>query len=100
VKYAGQEITVQLFPVQAGDTTCTIEISNDGMPIPSGMRERIFEPFYRIRENPKQKGTGIGLTLARSLTQLHQGSLFVKETTSEMNTFVLRLPLEPTVKKK
>jgi signal transduction histidine kinase len=100
VKYAGQEITVQLFPVQAGDTTCTIEISNDGTPIPSGMRERIFEPFYRIRENTKQKGTGIGLTLARSLTQLHQGSLFVKETTGGMNTFVLRLPLEPTVKKK
>ncbi len=100
VKYAGQEITVQLFPVQAGDTTCTIEISNDGTPIPSGMRERIFEPFYRIRENTKQKGTGIGLTLARSLTQLHQGSLFVKETTDGMNTFVLCLPLQPTVKKK
>jgi ligand-binding sensor domain-containing protein/signal transduction histidine kinase len=100
VKYAGQEITVQLFPVQAGDTTCTIEISNDGTPIPSGMRERIFEPFYRIRENTKQKGTGIGLTLARSLTQLHQGSLFVKETTDGLNTFVLCLPLQPTVKKK
>jgi signal transduction histidine kinase len=89
-----------LFPVQSGDTTCTIEITNDGALIPSGMRERIFEPFYRIRENPKQKGTGIGLTLARSLTQLHQGSLFVKDTTDGINTFVLRLPLQPTVKKK
>jgi len=63
-------------------------------------RERIFEPFYRIRENPKQKGTGIGLTLARSLTQLHQGSLYVKDTTNGMNTFVLCLPLQPPIKKK
>ncbi|HEX6426885.1 MAG TPA: ATP-binding protein, partial [Niastella sp.] len=100
VKYAGQQITVQLYPVQAADTTCTIEIANDGALIPPDMRERIFEPFYRIRENTKQKGTGIGLTLARSLTQLHQGNLFVKETANGMNTFVLCLPLQPPIKKK
>lgn len=100
LKYAGQQITVQLFPVQAADTTCTIEITNDGALIPPGMRERIFEPFYRIRENTKQKGTGIGLTLARSLAQLHQGSLNVKDTTDGMNTFVLCLPLQPPIKKK
>ena len=64
------------------------------------MRERIFEAFYRIKENTKQKGTGIGLTLARSLTLLHQGHLFVKESGEGLNTFVLCLPLQPPVKKK
>ncbi|WP_205514449.1 ligand-binding sensor domain-containing protein [Longitalea arenae] len=98
VKYADSQITVQLFPVQKEDEHFTLEISNDGTLIPASMRERIFEPFYRIRENPKQKGTGIGLTLARSLTQLHQGKLYVKE--SGMNSFVLSLPLQPTIKKK
>ncbi|WP_207515069.1 ligand-binding sensor domain-containing protein [Longitalea luteola] len=98
VKYADTLITVQLFPVQKDDEQFKLEISNDGTLIPVTMRERIFEPFYRIRENPKQKGTGIGLTLARSLTQLHQGRLYVKE--SLMNTFVLCLPLQPILKKK
>lgn len=98
VKYADTQITIQLLPVQKDDDQFILEISNDGALIPASMRERIFEPFYRIRENPKQKGTGIGLTLARSLTQLHQGRLFVKE--NAMNSFVLCLPLQPTIKKK
>ncbi|OQP45576.1 hypothetical protein A4H97_32250 [Niastella yeongjuensis] len=100
VKYAAHEITVQLFPVQKEDTGFIIEFSNDGVLIPATMRERIFEPFYRIKENLKQKGTGIGLTLARSLTQLHQGKLHVKDNTGTLNTFVLFLPLQPLVKKK
>ncbi len=100
VKYAEREIAVQLFPVQKEDTGFMIEFSNDGVLIPAAMRERIFEPFYRIKENIKQKGTGIGLTLARSLTQLHQGKLYVKEDNGALNTFVLYLPLQPPVKKK
>ncbi len=64
------------------------------------MREQIFEPFYRIKENIKQKGTGIGLTLARSLTLLHQGQLYLKENTFVLNTFILKLPLQPPAKKK
>jgi signal transduction histidine kinase len=91
---------VQLFPVQKEDTAFMLEFVNDGVMIPVAMRERIFEPFYRIKENIKQKGTGIGLTLARSLTQLHQGKLYVKENTGALNTFVLCLPLQPPIKKK
>ncbi|OQP59275.1 hypothetical protein A3860_38125 [Niastella vici] len=100
VKYADQQVTAQLHPVQKDDVQFVFEISNDGAPIPVEMRERIFEAFYRIKENTKQKGTGIGLTLARSLTQLHQGQLYVKESTGTLNTFVLCLPLQPPVKKK
>jgi signal transduction histidine kinase len=102
VKYADKVITIQLFPVEPADAQFCLEIINDGTLIPPVMRERIFEPFYRIKENSKQKGTGIGLTLARSLTLLHLGSLFVKDTSDGMNTFVLCLPLQPppTIKKK
>lgn len=100
VKYADKEITAQLYPVQKDDTCFTFEIANDGVIIPVAMRELIFEPFYRIKENIKQKGTGIGLTLARSLTLLHQGQLVVKENSIELNVFSLKLPLEPLAKKK
>jgi signal transduction histidine kinase len=93
-------VTAQLHPVQKEDVQFVFEISNDGASIPANMRERIFEAFYRIKENTKQKGTGIGLTLARSLTLLHQGQLFVKESDDGLNTFVLCLPLQPPVKKK
>lgn len=100
VKYADKQITAQLCPVQKDDSYFTFEIANDGVTVPVAMRELIFEPFYRIKENIKQKGTGIGLTLARSLTLLHQGQLYVKENSFELNIFVLKLPLQPPAKKK
>lgn len=96
VKYAEKKVAVQLHPVKKDDTLLRIEISNDGALIPAAMAERIFEPFFRLKETAKQKGTGIGLSLARSLVQLHQGSLFVKDGNGEpMNTFVVLLPLQP-----
>ena len=59
------------------------------------MAENIFKPFYRIKETKYQKGTGIGLALARSLTLLHKGSLEISFLQSNFNTFVLTLPIEP-----
>ncbi len=56
------------------------------------MREKIFEPFYRLKQSAKQKGTGIGLTLARSLTELHGGSLIVTNDKIKTNVFVLTIP--------
>ena len=57
------------------------------------MSEKIFEPFYRLKETEKQKGTGIGLALSRSLAQLHKGTIVLKEAENDMNVFCLTLPL-------
>jgi signal transduction histidine kinase len=57
------------------------------------MREKIFEPFFRLKETEKQKGTGIGLALARSLTELHKGTLELKKPENNMNVFALKLPV-------
>jgi signal transduction histidine kinase len=72
-----------------------VEISNDGALIPPELRERIFEPFYRLKGNGKQKGTGIGLALARSLTELHKGRIYVGNGVSNLNVFIFILPVSP-----
>jgi signal transduction histidine kinase len=56
------------------------------------MRRKVFEPFYRLKETMKQKGTGIGLALALSLVELHKGHLFMKESEDNLNVFVVRIP--------
>ncbi|HVF98126.1 MAG TPA: two-component regulator propeller domain-containing protein, partial [Flavisolibacter sp.] len=95
VKYAEQEVHIKLLAPEKGDKFLQIEVSNDGLLIPIELKEKIFEPFYRLKQTAKLKGTGIGLALARSLTELHQGQLFVNHATEGMNTFVLRLPYSP-----
>ena len=89
IKYADKNVCIKLI---AENKDIVIEIENDGYIIPYDLREKIFEPFYRIKNNTKQKGTGIGLTLARSLAELHKGKLYLKETNNSMNVFVFTLP--------
>ena len=93
VKYSKHHIKISLLPHNENDDHFTIEFTNDGFLILSEMKEKIFEPFYRIAETKKQTGSGIGLALSRSLTELHHGQLFLKEPGGEMNTFILTLPV-------
>ncbi|UII21474.1 hybrid sensor histidine kinase/response regulator transcription factor [Fulvivirga ligni] len=91
VKYADQNISIQLSPFTEKDPKFFITVSNDGHIIPLDLREKIFEPFMRLEED--QKGTGIGLSLARSLAELHKGNLFMDMEQKSLNSFILSLPV-------
>jgi ligand-binding sensor domain-containing protein/signal transduction histidine kinase len=93
VKYAESSIDVALIPGFKSSTTYTVLIKNDGYLIPEDLREKIFEPFFRIREIGSETGTGIGLALARSLTELHNGMLVLEPPEGKMNVFSLTLPV-------
>jgi ligand-binding sensor domain-containing protein/signal transduction histidine kinase len=94
VKFASQKVAVRMFPISQKSTYLTIEFENDGLKIPLEKKEKIFEPFYRLKES-KQQGTGIGLSLARSLTELLNGDLYLKDTSDSSIVFVLTLPIFP-----
>jgi signal transduction histidine kinase/ligand-binding sensor domain-containing protein len=98
VKYAEKSVSVRLLKPAKDDSFVTVEVKNDGFLIPPEMKEKIFEPFFRMKESIKQKGTGIGLALARSLTELHNGKLYVKTPEDGMNVFVLALPYQANQK--
>lgn len=93
IKYAGKQAAVTLFAVKDTDLIFRIDFQNDGFTIPEAMRETIFEPFFRMKETAEQQGTGIGLTLSRSLAQLHGGSLIASASPQGGNIFSLQLPL-------
>lgn len=93
IKYAAHTILVRLFPFSSDDTVFKIEFKNDGFIIPNEMKEKIFEPFYRLKQTEKSAGTGIGLALSRSLAELHKGVLDLKQTEDKFNTFLLTIPI-------
>jgi len=90
IKYATSTTTIELIAPQEGAENFTIRFSNDGPAIPQEFRSKIFEPFFRLRRKDKP-GTGIGLPLAKSLTDLHKGMLIL--TSAEVNEIVFELTL-------
>lgn len=93
IKYADHLITIRLMPFSSEDTVFNIEFKNDGYLIPFDLKEKIFEPFYRLKQTEKSAGTGIGLPLSRSLAELHKGVLDLKQPDGHFNTFLLTIPI-------
>jgi len=93
VKYAAADVSISLLPHFKNGNTFTILFKNDGYLIPDHLRERIFEPFFRIKDTEAKTGSGIGLALAYSLTQLHDGTLMLEHHEAGYNVFALTLPI-------
>ncbi len=93
IKYADSRVHIRLQNFNSEDTFFKITFKNDGFIIPYDLKEKIFKPFYRINETEKQSGTGIGLPLSRSLTELHKGVLDLIKSEDGLNIFVLSLPI-------
>jgi signal transduction histidine kinase len=58
------------------------------------LRERIFEPFYRLPgASESVGGVGLGLSLVKSIAQRHLGSVHCEDRPGGGARFVVRLPL-------
>lgn len=92
IKYAASYANVNLMVLKPGDEQFTISFNNDGKGIPHEFRQKIFEPFFRV-SNKERPGSGIGLSLAKSLTELHNGTLKLVSGEAKSTVFIVRLPI-------
>ncbi|WP_431241210.1 hybrid sensor histidine kinase/response regulator transcription factor [Flavobacterium sp. P21] len=89
IKYSKEKVSISLF---RDDKKLTLIVKNDGNLIPFQLKDKIFEPFFRVDNMDNTSGTGIGLSLAHSLTQLHNGNLQLIAD-PKLNIFELVVPL-------
>lgn len=74
-----------------------IRVEDNGIGIPKEKHDHLFEPFYRVKD-PKATdipGTGLGLSLVRSVAQRHGGSVWFESEPDKGSIFYLRIPLVP-----
>ncbi len=72
----------------------TLRVEDQGPGVPERDRQRIFEKFYRRASTRDQvPGTGLGLHIAREITRMHGGDLWVEGATPQGAAFCFRLPL-------
>lgn len=95
VKYSpsGDKVRVE---VKAKDKQALIKVIDHGQGIASADLPHIFERFYRAdssRTKNQTHGYGLGLAIAKKITDLHRGSIDVKSAPGKGSTFTVRLPL-------
>ncbi|MBC9795540.1 response regulator [Sinomicrobium sp. FJxs] len=84
--------------VRKGKRNVIVEVRDSGVGIPEEHIDRIFDRFFEIGGGSKSrevhhKGTGIGLFLAKSNVELHQGSIKARNRKSGGAAFKVKLPL-------
>jgi signal transduction histidine kinase len=81
--------------VASGEGALTISVTDQGPGIPPGERERIFDKYRQLRDSapPRARGSGLGLTIVRSLVALHGGTVEIESPPAGTGSrFVIRLP--------
>ena len=92
-RYSHGEITVT---VRRSADLAEVRVCDHGPGVPEALRERIFEPFYRLPgASERAGGVGLGLALVRSIAGRHHGSVHCEDRAGGGACFVLRLPLQP-----
>lgn len=92
IKYNHADGTVTVAATRKDGHIC-LTISDTGSGIPEEMKERIFEPFFRLDKSRSRAlgGVGLGLALVREIVSVHGGSITVKSNPSGGTTFAVTL---------
>ena len=83
IKYnhSGGQVTVTAYKEQKH---ICLSVADTGSGIPKELRERVFEPFFRVDKSRSRKlgGVGLGLALVHEIVRVHDGSITVKSNPS------------------
>ena len=69
-----------------------LAVSDTGIGIAAADQERVFEKFERGKPRNREAGAGLGLSLVKSLIELHGGSVAIQSGVGEGTTVLCRLP--------
>ncbi|MFH1158864.1 MAG: ATP-binding protein [Pseudomonadota bacterium] len=96
INYSPNGGVVTLSAEREGDFLI-LGVRDTGMGIPAEDMARVFTPFEKIHSKKVQRrsGAGLGLTLVRSIVELHGGSVMIDSTEDIGTSVVCRLPLSP-----
>jgi two-component system NtrC family sensor kinase len=68
-----------------------LSIGDTGPGIPENIRDRVFDPFFTTK--PEGVGTGLGLSMSRSIIESFGGLLTLQSSSKEGSVFLVRLPI-------
>jgi signal transduction histidine kinase len=78
---------------QSEDGELLISVTDDGVGLPAGRADEIFNAFFTT----KSQGTGLGLSITRSIVESHGGRIWATANSERGTTFYFTMPIRTTV---
>ncbi|MEG4406792.1 HAMP domain-containing sensor histidine kinase [Microcoleus sp. MON2_D5] len=94
VKYGSASTPITL-TLQQTETQISLTIHNEGDPIALDAQSILFQQFRRTISAEEQTGWGLGLFLAKNITEAHKGKLEVESAEGKGTSFIIKLPKFP-----
>ena len=99
LKFTPRSGRVSVSVSRAGDEA-VVEVADTGVGIPAAEQERLFERFFRSSNTANEAipGTGLGLTIAKTIVERHEGSIEIESDEGAGTTVRVRLPLRSSIR--
>lgn len=91
----GGRLLLKIAPDATGETV-EVTVRDFGCGIPADKLPRIFDSFFTTKSGPDESGkggTGLGLSLCRSIIEKHHGKIRVESSPGKGTAFILRFPI-------
>ena len=97
LKYSPPGGTVKIYASRESDRFKFL-VEDNGIGIAANVLDRVFQPFYRVRNNETEQspGTGVGLSLVKDVVERHGGEVWVNSKPGEGSQFGFSLPINTT----
>ena len=94
IKYSGERRSLAV-DARLEANQLALSVADEGIGIPPGEQQRIFEKFYRVGRSDTQsrRGSGVGLALVRHIAEAHGGRVTVESRPGRGSRFTLWIPL-------
>lgn len=90
-KYTKDKVVLSCI-VQPEQHTFVVKVTDNGIGISKEDRKKIFKPFFQAMDN--KPGTGIGLSIVKSIVESHNGCIEVESEINKGSSFIVTLPIE------
>ncbi|HEU4685745.1 MAG TPA: ATP-binding protein, partial [Nitrospira sp.] len=92
VKFTPEQGCITVTVRQQG-RSATVSVSDTGPGIPEEFLDKVFDPFFKLKTRTGTKGLGLGLSIVRTLVELHGGAIEVRNAPGGGAQFSVMLPL-------
>ena len=97
IKFTPDNGTITLTLMQEDDNQVLVTVRDTGIGIPDHLQEHLLERFTKARRPGLrgEKATGLGMSIIKTIVELHHGTVWFESTENVGTTFFVRIPQSP-----